>query len=212
VLLLHAIGRSPASLAKLERTINAVGFETLNMAYRSCELTLEQLAREVWRDARAFIDRNDGPLHIVTHSMGGLVARALITVHRPTSLGRVVMLGPPNQGSEIADLLIRTDLFRRIYGPAGAQLTTHHVMIPSHVDFPLGVIAGDRTIDLLCWLIIPGPNDGKVFVARTKIDGMADHTVVHATHTLMARNNAVLRQTIHFLRHGYFASGNYTAA
>jgi pimeloyl-ACP methyl ester carboxylesterase len=205
VLLLHAIARSPASMTKLERAIAAAGFETLNVRYPSRKLPLEALAEEVRRTAGNFIERNDGPLHIVTHSMGGLVARTLIAQNRPASLGRVVMLGPPNQGSEVADLLVRTWLYRRIYGPAGLQLTTHNVMHPTQADFTLGVIAADRTIDPLCWFLIPGPNDGKVSVARTKIDGMTDHTTVHATHTLMARNNEVLRQTIHFLRHGRFA-------
>jgi len=208
VLLLHAIARSPVSLLKLERALQAAGFETLNQAYPSRRLTLEQSAAEVRLRARHFIDRSDGPLHIVTHSMGGLVARALITNDRPAALGRVVMLGPPNQGSEIADLLVGNKVYKFPYGPAGGQLTTYQVMRPSNIDFPLGVIAGDRAIDLLSWLIIPGPNDGKVSVARTKIDGMSDHVTVHATHTFMARNVEVQRQTIQFLQHGGFASAS----
>jgi alpha-beta hydrolase superfamily lysophospholipase len=201
VLLLHGIGRSPASLAKLERGLAAAGFETLNLGYKSRTASLDQLADQVRREAGAFLDRNDGPLHIVTHSMGGLVARALIAKYRPASLGRVVMLGPPNQGSEIADLLHRTWLYRRFYGPAGAQLITGPM---PRVDFSLGVIAGDRSLDPFCWLIIPGPNDGKVSVARTAIGGMDDHAVLHATHTFMARNARVLSLTIRFLRRGRF--------
>lgn len=201
VLLLHGIGRSPASLAKLERGLAAAGFETLNLGYPSRTASLEQLADHVWREANVFLDRNGGPLHIVTHSMGGLVARALIAKYRPMALGRMVMLAPPNQGSEIADLLHQTWLYRRVYGPAGAQLITGPM---PRVDFPLGVIAGDRSLDPFCWLIIPGPNDGKVSVARTAIGGMADHAVLHATHTFMARNPRVLALTIRFLRHGRF--------
>ena len=208
VLLLHGLVRSSGSLAKLERAIAAKGFETLNFTYPSRRFPLEQLADIVFQSAAGFIERNDGPLHIVTHSMGGLVARALIAQHRPACLGRVVMLGPPNQGSEIADLLDGTRLYRWAFGPAGAQLTTRRNAHPSPVDFALGVIAADRPFDPLSWLIIPGPNDGKVAVARTRIDGMADHVTLHATHTLMVRNKAVIRETIHFLRHGCFVSGS----
>jgi pimeloyl-ACP methyl ester carboxylesterase len=177
----------------------------LNLGYPSRRLPLEQLADEVRMQASDFIDRSDGPLHLVTHSMGGLVARALVARNRPAALGRVVMLGPPNQGSEIADLLAGTRLYQR-YGPAGEQLTTYHAFRPARVDFPLGVIAGDRALDLLGWLIIPGPNDGKVSVARSKIDGMTDHATIHTTHTFMACNTEVQRQTIEFLRNGRFAS------
>jgi alpha-beta hydrolase superfamily lysophospholipase len=203
VLLLHGIARSPASLAKLERGLASAGFETLNLGYPSRTASLEQLADHVWREAGAFLERNDGPLHFVTHSMGGLVARALIARHRPPALGRVVMLGPPNQGSEVADLLHRTWLYRRYYGPAGGQLITGPM---PRVDFPLGVIAGDRSLDPLCWLIIPGPNDGKVSVARTAAGRMADHAVLHTTHTFMARNARVLNLTIRFLRDGRFGA------
>ena len=181
----------------------AAGFETLNLAYPSRTASLEQLAAYVRREAGTFLDRTDGLSHIVTHSMGGLVARALIARHRPTALGRVVMLAPPNQGSEIADLLHRTWMYRRLYGPAGAQLITGQ---PPSVDFPLGIIAGDRSLDPLCWLLIPGPNDGKVSVARTAVGGMADHAVLHTTHTFMARNPRVLTLTIRFLRDGCFGA------
>jgi pimeloyl-ACP methyl ester carboxylesterase len=207
VLLLHGLVRSSGSLTKLERAIAAAGFETLNFAYPSLRFSIEHLAGFVHQGASGFIERNDGPLHIVTHSMGGLVARALIAQHRPASLGRVVMLGPPNQGSEIADLLVGMRAYRWAFGPAGEQLTTWRNDHPPAVDFALGVIAADRPFYLLSWLLIPGPNDGRVSVARTRIDGMADHITVHATHTLMVRNKAVIRETLHFLRHGRFEAG-----
>ena len=72
------------------------------------------------------------------------------------------------------------------------------------VDYPLGIIAGDRAVDPLGWLLIPGPNDGKVSVNRTKVRGMSDHVTLHATHALMMRNVHVIQHTIHFLRHGRF--------
>ena len=108
--------------------------------------------------------------------MGGLLARAYIVRHRPANLGRVVMLAPPNQGSEIVDLLGASRMYDRCFGPAGRQLGTRPGerlrTLLGTVDYPLGVIAGDRAIDPLGWLLVPGPNDGRVAVARTGVAGM----------------------------------------
>ncbi|UFN48712.1 alpha/beta hydrolase [Roseomonas sp. OT10] len=209
VLLLHGIARRAASMGRMERALRAAGYGTLNLDYAARHRPLEALAEEVAREARDFLARPDGALHIVAHSMGGLLARILATRHRPPALGRVVMLGTPNGGSEVADLLSRNLLYRRFFGPAGAQLVTcpeaslRAALGP--VDYPLGVIAGDRSLDpIASWLLLPGPNDGRVCVARTRVEGMADHLVLHVTHTLMMRHPEVIRQTLHFLRHGRF--------
>lgn len=208
VLLLHGIARTAASLAGLERMLQAAGFRTLNLDYPSRKRLLEDLAGHVHRAAAGFIEADGAPLHIVTHSMGGLLARAYLTRHRPVSLGRVVMLGPPNGGSEVADLLVRTAFYRRVFGPAGAQLTTAGSgglrAVLGLVDYPLGVIAGCRSLYPLGSLVIPGPGDGRVSVASTRVAGMADHLVLPVTHPLMMRSPLVVRQTVHFLRHGRF--------
>lgn len=210
VLLLHGIARRAASLGRMERALRQDGYATLNLDYAARQRSLEALAAEVAAAAREFLEARDGSLHIVAHSMGGLLARVLVTRHRPPALGRVVMLGTPNGGSEVADLLCRNALYRRFFGPAGAQLVTcpddalRAALGP--VDYPLGVIAGDRSLNLLAsWLVLSGPDDGRVRVARTRVAGMADHRVLHVTHPLMMRDPEVIRQTLHFLRHGRFA-------
>ena len=211
VLLLHGIARSSASTAKLDRCLNAVPFRTLNLDYPSRRMSLQDIAAGVQRQAGSFLAGDGTPLHIVTHSMGGLVARIMLARARPSDLGRVVMLGPPNQGSEIADLLDGTRLYRRAFGPAGAQLTTRDTLQLPPIDYPVGVIAGDRFTDPLSWMIIPGPNDGKVSVARTRLEGMTDHVTLHATHTFLPQNNTAIRLTIHFLRFGAFSGGEPAA-
>lgn len=212
VLLLHGIARTSASLTKLARTLEAAGFATLNLDYPSRKHSLAALTEHVHKEAAPFLAQPGGHAHIVTHSMGGLLARAYIARHRPPDLGRVVMLGPPNAGSELADLLARRVFYRSYFGPAGQQLGTGPKGKPSQlfgvVDYPVGVIAGDRALDPLGWLLLPRPNDGRVSVARTCVDGMTGHVTVHATHTLMARNAGVIRHTIQFLRHGRFDAGN----
>ena len=169
---------------------------------------LEQLVDDVHRDAAWFLDQTAGQTHVVTHSMGGLLARVLINRYRPLALGPVIMLAPPNQGSELADLLVRNGVYRRFFGPAGPQLCTRQEetlrRLFGTVDYPLGIIAGTRSLEPLCWLIIPGPNDGRVSVARTAVAGMADSVTVPATHTFIKRNRKAIRQTMQYLEHGRF--------
>ena len=208
VLLLHGIARSSTSLSRLQRSIQAAGFATSNLDYASRKHSLDRLVEELHGTARPFIGQHHAALHFVAHSMGGLLTRAYINRYRPPNLGRVVLLAPPSQGSEIADLLDRRWLYRTFFGPAGMQLGTRANGglgdLLGQVDYPLGIIAGDRAVDPLGWLLIPGPNDGKVSVTRTKVRGMSDHVTLHATHALMMRNVRVIQHTIHFLRHGRF--------
>jgi pimeloyl-ACP methyl ester carboxylesterase len=198
----------------MECALQKAGFSTLNLDYSSRQATCEALAQEIARRADTFLygggepQRSGGLVHIVGHSLGGLLARAVVTRRRPPALSRVVLLGPPNSGSEIADLLHRNWLYRYLLGPAALQLVTNPAeslaLLLGPVTFELGVIAGDRALDPIGYLLLPGPNDGRVCVARTRLDGMADHIVLHTTHALMMRNPQVISQTIHFLRHGCF--------
>ncbi|KQP18853.1 alpha/beta fold hydrolase [Methylobacterium sp. Leaf100] len=208
VLLLHGIGRRAASLARMERAFQAQGYATLNLDYPARTAALVDLAARVAPTVAAFAARV-ARLHVVTHSMGGLVARALLTRHRPDNLGRVVMLAPPNGGSEVADRLHGMAAYRRFFGPAGAELTTRRdaslTALLGTVDYPLGVIAGDRTLyPVESWLMLPRPNDGRVSVHRTRVAGMSAHVTLHTTHGLMMWNGRVIGQALHFVRNGRF--------
>ncbi|MER2252526.1 alpha/beta fold hydrolase [Methylorubrum podarium] len=208
VLLLHGIARRAASLRPLERELAAEGYATLNRDYPARRLALADIAEMIAPQVAAFA-AGVSRLHIVTHSMGGLVARVLLARHRPANLGRVVMLGPPNGGSEVADALHRLAPYRRFFGPAGAELVTlrgaGQERLFGPVDYPLGVIAGRRSLyPLASLLLLPGPNDGRVTVARTRLEGMADHVVLPAAHPTLMRNRRALSQTLHFLCEGRF--------
>jgi hypothetical protein len=210
VLLLHGIARRASSLARLEGALRDAGFATLNLDYPARKASLAVLAGIVGPPVAAFAGGVDR-LHVVTHSMGGLLARALLTHRRPDNLGRVVMLAPPNGGSEVADRLRRFSAYRRFFGPAGFQLSTRRdarlEALLGEVDYPLGIIAGDRSLSPIeSWFVLPRPNDGRVSVARTRVPGMTDHITVHATHTLIMRNPQVIRQTLHFVRNGRFST------
>ncbi len=210
VILLHGIGRSSWMMRVAERAPREAGYRTLNLDYPGRRLGLAALAAHVDEASARWVDGCDGEVHFLTHSMGGLVTRVLLATRRPARLGRVVMLGPPNGGSEIADLLARHALHRRIFGPAGAELVTKRSValttLLGQVDYPVGIIAGRRAIDPVSWLLLPKPNDGKVAVAHTRVSGMADHLILPVDHTFMVRDPAVLRAALCFLRSGRFAT------
>jgi pimeloyl-ACP methyl ester carboxylesterase len=208
IVLLHGIARRSSSLAALEKALRADGYRMLNLDYPARSRCIEDIVSFMREPVRRFCAELDGRLHFVTHSMGGLVARAYINRHRPERLGHVVMLAPPNEGSEIADVLGSNLLFRAFFGPAGAELATARpdalCQILGKVDYPLGVVAGDRSFYPIGSLMLPGANDGRVSVERTKVAGMADHITVHSTHPLIMRNREAIAQVSHFLKHGRF--------
>jgi pimeloyl-ACP methyl ester carboxylesterase len=210
VVLLHGIARTARSLRKLETSLQQAGFATLNLDYPSRKKPLELLAEDIHPEVSAFAEACAGPIHFVTHSMGGLLARVYIARHRPARLGRVVMLGTPNRGSEVADVLKSFRLYRTFFGPAGQQLTTERngalTLLPP-IDYPVGIVAGTRTLDpIASYFILPRPNDGRVSVQSSKLDRMADHVTIETQHNGLLRHAAATAQTIAFLRAGHFVS------
>ncbi len=208
VVLLHGITRTSRAMQRMEDYFAQHGYRVINIDYKSREYTIDRLAENVYEEISDITKESEHRIHFVGHSMGGLIIRAILNRHRPENLGRVVMLGTPNQGSEVADFLENNILFQNFYGPAGLQLVTDQRQIANlfgDVDFDLGIIAGTRSIDPLSSLVLPGSDDGKVTVERTKLEGMTDHLVLPTTHTFMMRNAQVLSQTRHFIENGTFA-------
>lgn len=208
VILLHGLCRTSRSMAKMEHALTDAGYQVQNASYPSRTASVQQLADDAIGKAVGNCQQDGASkIDFVTHSLGGILVRSYLTRHSAPSLGRVVMLAPPNQGSEVVDKLGWLFLFKWINGPAGNELGTDTNSTPNQLGpatYPVGVIAGDRSINWINSLLIPGRDDGKVSVERTKLAGMSDHLVIHTAHPFIMKNREAIRQTIQFLHTGDF--------
>lgn len=212
VILLHGLIRSDRSMRKLEKALAKEGYRVFNVSYESTRNNVETLAEQAIGPALAACPAGQ-KVNFVTHSLGGILVRQYLKNHDIDNLGRVVMLGPPNKGSEVIDKLRDFPGFRFFHGEAGVELGTGATSLPNRLgqaDFDLGVIAGTRSINLFLSTLIPGVDDGKVSVENTRLEGMRDHLEMEVTHTFMMRNDRVIDQVIHYLKTGKFERQNQT--
>jgi triacylglycerol esterase/lipase EstA (alpha/beta hydrolase family) len=208
VVLLHGLRQSSGSMKELEKNLTSLGYNVINVDYPSTDHTIQYLASVVLSDIlEPYIELSPARIHFVTHSMGGIIVRHFLKHHELPNLGRVVMVSPPNQGSELVDLLKDQAVLERIYGPAAAQLSLEEgsfVQGLGPVDFELGVIAGSRSFNPLYSALLPGPDDGVVTVESTKLQGMRDFIVLPLSHGFIMKNEETIAQVIHFLEYGAF--------
>ncbi len=227
MVLLHGLARTRRSMRRLESRLRGEGWRTLNVGYPSTRRQPDELVEllhhrlgpavqvrpkagdETAETRRAAPSVPPPSVHFVTHSLGGLLLRALLDRYEIPALGRVVQLAPPNRGSEIVDRIGAWRAFGWIFGPTGRALGTGPGSLPSTLGVPaaeVGVIAGSRSINPLGSLLLPGAGDGAVTLARTRLgDGAEkDWIVLPLDHTTIMMREEAARQTVHFLRHGRF--------
>ncbi len=208
VILLHGLARSARPMEKLAEAALEAGYAVVNLDYPSTTETIEALSDAHLAPAvEQALASKATRIHFITHSMGGIVVRQYLATHPLPQLGRVVMLGPPNRGSELVDRLGSFAPFAWVNGPAGHQLGTGPDSLPNRLgaaSYQVGVIAGTRSYNPLYSSLIEGPDDGKVGVARARLEGMRDFLILPVNHTFMMRNEHVIRQALYFLREGRF--------
>ncbi len=214
VIVVHGLGRTPTSMAILVERLEAAGFRVFNFGYPSTDEPIESLVARLRARLEACCAQDITRVHFVTHSMGGLLVRFYLGAHSPNHQGRVVMLAPPNQGSEVADfvsdLIAESPVLSGILGPSGSRLGTDSMGIAHQLgpaDFEVGIITGNRSMNLINSWLIPGPDDGKVAVDRARLEGADAFLVVEATHTFIMNHRGVADQCIYFIREGRFLTG-----
>jgi pimeloyl-ACP methyl ester carboxylesterase len=209
VILLHGLLRTSHSMTKIDQAFSERGYRVVNVDYPSRQYPIEELAQIAVPKCLAACQATEGGrVHFVTHSLGGILVRYYLSHHSLPTLGRVVMLAPPNQGSEVVDKFGWVPGFGLITGPAGAQLGTDRNSIPlslGPVTYPAGVIAGTRSVNLVLSGVLPNPDDGKVSVERTKVAGMTDFIEIPASQPFIVRNGAVIEQALAFIETGKFS-------
>ena len=207
IIVIHGLGRTPASMAILGSRLEHEGFRVVRFGYPSTSEPIDVLVGHLMTVVGQCCATEADTVHFVTHSMGGVLLRAYLARQPRPHDGRVVMLSPPNQGSEIVDAFADSPLLRSFLGPAGVRLGTDATGMANQlppIRFSLGIITGDRSLNPLGSWLIPGPDDGKVGVERARLDGAADFIVLPATHTFIMNRSDVAAEVAHFLRRGRF--------
>lgn len=209
VVLLHGLARTKKSMTSMETRLQKEGYHVVNFDYPSREHTIPELSS---RFVPLAVERcrPDQKMNFVTHSLGGILVRQYLKDHPLPRLHRVVMLGPPNQGSEVVDNLGPVPGFELFNGPAGMQLGTGEAGMPRNLgpaDFEVGIIAGTRSINLILSLYLPNPDDGKVSVENTKLAGMKEHIQIPVSHPYLMKNAQAIDAVVRFLKTGTFRAG-----
>jgi triacylglycerol lipase len=208
VVLLHGLGRTPLSMTAMALAARRRGYRVINWHYASKRLSIAENAEAFAREVAPRL-QGSPRVHFITHSLGGIIVRRFLASHRLPNLGRVVMLAPPNGGSEVADVVQRWQVLAACVEPV-RELGTGAGSVPLALpaaSFPVGVIAGSRShIPLFARWMNYAPNDGVVAVERTKLAGMSDFVVLPRTHTFLPWSPDAIRQTFGFLEKGRFGA------
>lgn len=205
VICLHGIGRSSKSLRPVITALPKDQFTAIGFEYPSTRVPLAQSAEFLHSVIESLTDI--GKISFVVHSMGGLVVRRYLKDHRDPRLHRMVMMGTPNSGAELADMLKGNFFYRTIYGPAGQELATDPTGTISSLpvpDFEFGIVAGGKGDDFGYNRLLHGDNDGTVTVASAHLTGAADFLRVPKLHSFLMSDETVIAAVRHFLDHGRF--------
>lgn len=207
VVLLHGLGRSKGAMWLLAHRLDKAGYRVERFGYRSLHNSPGQILDRLGAMIHECCSIQPRKIHFVGHSLGGLIIRAYLARRPAVKLGRVVLLGTPNKGSQLADRYGRKWWFK-LLGPTAKILGTHRGSLPDVLprpDYPVGVIAGIKN-GFPNEHVLPGDDDGLVAVESTKLEGMADFVVVETGHSAMRYRAPVALQVVSFLQTGQFAA------
>jgi pimeloyl-ACP methyl ester carboxylesterase len=201
VVLVHGIWMSSLELALLAWRLRRCGYRTLRFRYRSLRRPVRHNAACLARRVRQL---PAGQIHLVGHSLGGLVVLQALQDHPDLITGRLVLLGSPVGGSAVARRIAARRMLRWIIGRSGEQGLLGGGPRWQGIQ-PLGVIAGTRSLGIGRLLGgLSGVNDGVVNLEETIIEGVPDSLVVESSHMGLLTSRRVAAQVCAFLKHGRF--------
>lgn len=206
VVLLHGILKSSKCMKSFEKAFLECNYKVLNIDYPSTKLDILSIVDFIKPQIIEFSNSVDR-LHFVGHSLGGLIIRTLLNQYNFTNLGRVVLIGTPNKGTKLADFFKNFWLYKKLFGPAGQQLTTNQKDIKTslgNIKYEMGIIAGLFKYNFFTNLIIKSPSDGLVSIESTKTDGTKQHIIIPSEHLKLTKNKRVIEHTIKFIETGSF--------
>ncbi len=210
VVLLHGIMRSNKQMNSLKKALQKHNYKVLNVDYPSTKYDILSLSEMIWKQIQNEFTHQK--VHIIGYSMGGIIAKTIIDMHKPTSLGKVILIGTPYKGSEVADFFQNYFLYKKIFGPSGQQLTTNQRLISINQDvenYELGCIASNlngiwKAAYPVSYFIMKKANDGRVSLESTMVHGMKEHIVISCPHFFMPYSSFVKSYVLSFLKFGHF--------
>ncbi len=212
VILLHGLARTSASMSDLQAELIKAGFLVAKIDYPSRKKPVEELSGPaINQGLKQCEEQGAKKIHVVTHSMGGILFRHYVQTHGAENFSRTVMLAPPNKGSEAVDALRDVPGFQFLNGPAGLQMGTDSNSLPLKLGramSDIAIIAGTFSINLVLSTYLPDPDDGKVSVESSKLEGMCAHLQVHVSHPFIMENEEVMPEIISYLQTGKFISAD----
>lgn len=218
VVLLHGLGRSHDAMRKLATFLREQqnGWNVASLSYASGRLSIDEHAANLQRVLSSLEQEGVQEIYFVAHSLGNLVIRRYLGIQQTNDskkvpapeIKRIVMLGPPNQGSKMASMLKRNPLFRMLAGKSGQQIAS---LSELKKEFPtpsceFAIIAGGRGKEAGRNPVLDGDDDLVVSVEETKLPGARDFLVVPSLHTFIMNDSKAQQATLSFLEHGYFVS------
>lgn len=208
VILIHGMGRTRFSMRSLEKYFKDKGYQVINESYDSRSKPIETIAVEHIGQLLGSIDINQyAAIRFVTHSLGGIMLRYYLSHHSINKLGRIVMIAPPNQGSEVAELYKDKLWYKLATGKPGQQLYINNNPLLEQlkpVPADVGIMIGTKSSDPWFNHAFAGPHDGKVSVESARLPEMKDFITVNHGHTFIMNNRKVQQLIEHFLQHGCF--------
>ena len=208
VVLLHGMYRDSIAMQPVEQFLSAQGYEVTSISYPSTAFNIQTLVKEHLEPVvKNLKTEGNQKIHFVTHSMGGILVRYYLKHHPLEQLGKVVMIAPPNHGTELAELFMDSTWIDTKSNPAKLQLSAQDdswVNQLGPVNFELGIIAGNDNSNWITDWLLQGDDDGVVSVESTKVDNMQDFIIVPEKHFRLRGNRSVLQQAAYFLKYANF--------